>query len=111
MVRSRGEARKLARWPRADRAQQLRLPAELRGEDRPRKPDVPLSRAQCLQQPRARPRTARQIDSLQLPWKFPLSQIPAARAGSRKLALPSRAEISRQSSDPKRKCVRLMADA
>src|SRR5213080_2244903 len=112
MVRSPGEVRKPVRWLRADRAQRLRLPGESRGEDRPHRPDAALWPGRCLQQPRALPQTAPQIDALQLAQgKFPVSQIPVAQPRLRKVPLLSLAGISRQSSDPERECVQLTTDA
>src|SRR5437016_6996883 len=112
MVRSRGEVRKLIRWPRADGVQRLRLPAESRGENRPHKPDAALSPGRCLQQQRALPQTAPQIDSLQLgAWESLVSQIPAVQPRSRTLALAPHVEISRQSWDLKREYVRLIEGA
>src|SRR5438034_9721844 len=85
MVRSREEMRKLVRWPRVGRVRRLRLPAESRGENRLHKPDAVLSPGRHLQQPRALPRTAPQIDPLQPgTLEFPVSQIPAAQARSPK---------------------------
>src|ERR1051325_5360545 len=112
MVRSTGEVRKPVRWPRTDRAQRLRLLAESRGEDRPHKRGAALSLGQCSQPLRALPRTAPQIDPCQPEaWESPALQIPAAQPRLQRVALLSRAEIFRQSSDPKRVCVRSMADA
>src|SRR5262245_27167800 len=112
MVRSPGEVRKPVRWPRADRAQRLRLLAESLGEDRRHKPDVALWLGRCLQQPHALPQTAPQIDPCQPEaWESPASQMPAVQPKLRKLALLSLAGISRQSSDPERECVLLTTDA
>src|SRR5436190_6867984 len=107
MVRSREEVRKLVRWPRVGRVQRLRLPAESRGENRLHKPDAVLSPGRRLQQPRALPRTAPQIDPLQPgTLEFPESQLPPAQARWRNWLLLPAAGISRQGSVQKHEGVR-----